>query len=255
MLTKVNAVRALHGLPPVVHANTANQGVDESSLMMAVNKTLSHNPPTSWTCYTSAGSSAAGSGNLIGGWGPGLGWRTEDALLAGWMTERNSASIGHRRWILDPFLGQITYGRVVYQTSSGDRVDGATMKVFSFSTSVPAPSPSSLPPFIAYPYGDYPQRYFGASDILSFTVLASPNGRFSGNNGSVGYSGAVITVTAGSTSLPVTDVAYDNTGYGVPNNIQWRVTGLQPNTTYTVKIVGITNAPQSGYEYTFRMVP
>ncbi|MCW2351379.1 CAP domain-containing protein [Sphingobium sp. B12D2B] len=253
MLAKVNAVRALHGLPAVVYAASANQGVDDSSLMMAANRTLDHNPPPTWTCYTTAGRDAAGSGNLIGGWGS-LPWRTEDDLLAGWMTERNSASIGHRRWILNPFLGQIAYGRSVYQLSSGERADGATMKVFGFSTSVAAPAPSSLPDFIAYPQGNYPQRYFGASDILSFTVLANKTGAY-GANGNVGFSGAIITVSSGGTSLPVTNVKYDNDGYGVPNNIEWRVTGLQANTTYTVKIVGITGAPQSGYEYTFRMVP
>jgi len=36
--------------------------------------------------------------------------------------------------------------------------------------------------------------------------------------------------------------------------VQWRVAGLQPNTSYTVRITGVTGAPQTDYTYTFRMV-
>lgn len=254
MLARVNAVRALHRLPPVVHSDVDNQGAADSSLMMAVNRTLNHTPPSSWTCFTNAGADAAASGNLIGGWGNGLPWSSEDALLAGWMTERNSATIGHRRWLLDPFLGQITYGRVAYQSANGDRADAATMKVFSFSSNPPAPAASSIPDYVAYPYGDYPIRYFAPGDILSFSVVANRGGRFASGNANVRFDSAVVTVSAGSTDLPVTQVANDNVGYGLPNSIQWRVTGLQRNTSYTVRIVGVTGAPQSGYEYSFRIV-
>lgn len=254
MLARVNALRALHRLPPVVHSDVDNQGAAESSLMMVVNRTLSHTPPSNWTCYTSAGADAAAKGNLIGGWGNGLPWSSEDALLAGWMTERNSVTIGHRRWLLDPFLGQITYGRVAYQSANGDRADAATMKVFGFANTSPVPAAASVPDYVAYPYGDYPLRYFGPGDILSFSVVASRAGRFSGGNSNVRFDNAVVTVSAGSAELPVTQLANDNVGYGLPNSIQWRVTGLQRNTSYTVRIVGVTGAPQSGYEYSFRIV-
>jgi uncharacterized protein YkwD len=254
MLGWVNAARALHGLPPVVHSDVANQATAEASLMMAVNRTLSHTPPTSWTCYTNSGGAVAGSSNLIGGWGNGLPWSSEDALLAGWLTERNSATIGHRRWLLDPFLGQITYGRVAYQNANGDRADSATMKMFDFATSVPAPAPSSVPAFVAYPYGNYPARYFGTASILSFTVIANPAGRFASGNANVRFDNATVTVSAAGANLPVTDVAFDNVGYGVPNSLQWRVAGLQAGTSYTVRISGVTGAPQSVYEYSFRIV-
>ena len=252
-LTRVNALRALHNLAPVTLANSTaeNQQVDQSSLMMAVNQALSHTPPSSWTCYTAAGYTGANTSNLIGGWGTGLGWSTEDDHLAGWMNERYSASIGHRRWILDPFLGKLSYGRVTVQGSNGFRSDAGTMKVMSFASAPPAPS--SVPQYVAYPFGDYPVRYFGASDILSFSVIASSASR--GANGGVSFSGATVQVSNSSGNLTVTDVASDNVGYGIPNSIQWKVTGLQANVTYTVRITGVAGAPQSTYQYTFKMVP
>ncbi len=251
MLANVNAMRALHGLPAVAYYAGGNQAVQESSLMQAAANTLSHTPPTSWACYTAAGADAAGSSNLIGGWGTGLPWSSEDDLLAGWMTERNSASIGHRRWLLDPFLGQISYGRVAYVGTGGSRADAATMKVFGFPSD-PTIVPSSIPNYVAYPQGNYPAKYFGAGDILSFSVVANKSGRF--GNGSVSFANATITVQSGSTSLPVTGKASDNQGYGLPNNIEWRVTGLQNNTDYSVTISGVTGAPQTSYTYSFRIV-
>lgn len=251
MLAFVNYVRALHSLPAVTYYAGGNQSVQESSLMQAAANTLNHTPPTSWDCYTTAGFNAAKSSNLIGGWGTGLGWSSESDLLAGWMTERNSASIGHRRWLLDPFLGQISYGRVAYVNSGGSRADAATMKVFDFPSN-PTVAPSSIPNYVAYPQGNYPAKYFGAGDILSFSVVANKSGRF--GNGSVSFANATITVQAGSTSLPVTGVAPDNFNYGLPNNIEWRVTGLQNNTDYTVTISGVTGAPQTSYTYNFKIV-
>lgn len=250
MLANVNGVRALHHLPPVVYSSAANQAVQESSLMQAAANTLSHTPPPTWACYTSLGGDVAASSNLIGGWGTGLPWSSEDMLLAGWMTERNSASIGHRRWLLDPFLGQITYGRVAYVNTNGSRADAATMKMFNFPSNTSI-APSSIPNFVAYPFGNYPARYFGAGDILSFSVVANKSGRF--GNGSVSFANATVTVRTASTSLPVTGVASDNDGYGLPNNIEWRVTGLQANTDYTVTISGVTGAAQTSYTYDFRI--
>ena len=250
MLALVNAIRAQHALPPVTYSDVDDQDVQAASLMMAVNRELSHAPPTSWTCYTSGGAAAAGTSNLVGGWGTGLPWSSQDDLLAEWLTERNSESIGHRRWILDPFLGQISYGRVAYQQGN-DRADGATLKVFGFSDGTATPAAADLPAFVAYPYGTYPARYFGTGDILSFSIVADPTSRF--GNGTVPFDQATISVTSSDGPLTVTDVSYDNQGYGLPNNIEWKVTGLALNVTYTVKISGVAGAPESDYQYSFRI--
>ena len=250
-LIRLNALRALHGLSAVTYSSAENAQMDQSSLMQAVNRTLSHTPPTTWTCYTATGSQGAGSGNLIGGWGTGLPWSTEDDKIAGWMNERYSTSIGHRRWILDPFLGKVSYGRVTVQDSSGFRSDAATMKVFGFN--VDPPAPSSVPAFVAYPYGDYPVRYFGPTDILSFSAVVSSASRYANVN--VSFANATIRVTGPSGDLPITNQAADNIGYGIPNSVQWQVTGLQQNVSYTVRITGVTGGTTSSYQYVFKIVP
>lgn len=250
-LARLNEIRARHGLAPVVYSTSEDTQEQESSLMMAVNQTLSHTPPTTWQCYTSGGAAAAGSSNLIGGWGTGLPFDSEDDLLAGWLREGGSASLGHRRWILHPFLGKTSYGRVSVTLPNGRRATTASMRVFSFAGGVPAPS--TVPAFVAFPHGDYPVRYFALTDYLSFSVVPS-----SSNNGadrSVDFSAATITVRSGGTSLPVTDIGRDNDGYGIANNIQWRVTGLTANTSYTVTIAGVRSAPQASYTYDFRIIP
>jgi len=251
VLARINALRGLHGLPAVTYSDADNGQVDASSLMMAANGQLSHTPPTNWLCYTATGSAGAGSSNLVGVWGTGMRFFSDDDFLGLWMTEDGSASIGHRRWILDPFLGKISYGRVAQEQSGGYRADAATLKVFSFSAAPPVPS--GIPSFIAYPYGNYPIRYFRAGDYLSFSVVSSATNK--GANAGVNFASATITVSNGSTNLTVTDVTQDNQGYGLPNNVQWRVTGLQSNVSYTVRITGIAGAPQSSYQYMFKIVP
>jgi len=250
-LAKLNAIRALHQLPAVTYSEAEDAAEADSSLMMAVNKQLSHTPPTSWTCYTATGAAAAGASNLIGGWGTGLAFDSEDSYLGLWLTEGGSPSIGHRRWILNPFLGKTSYGRVALVLPDGSRASAASMRVFNFAGGVTVPG--GLPAYVAYPSGDYPARYFTLSSYLSFSVVAGTTSTF-GANANVRYSGATITVTGPNGTLAVSDVTSDNEGYGVANSVQWRVAGLQAGVTYAVRIAGVTGAPRSEYNYTFRVV-
>lgn len=251
-LARLNEIRARHGLAPVVYSTAEDTQEQDSSLMMAVAQTLSHTPPTTWQCYTAGGATGAGASNLIGGWGTGLGFDSEDGLLAGWLREGGSPQLGHRRWILHPFLGKTSYGRVSVTLAGGRRATAASMRVFSFAGGVGA-APSTVPLFVGFPQGDYPVRYFALTDYLSFSVVPSTT-----NNGAdraVDFSAATVTVRNGGTNLTVTDISRDNDGYGIANNIQWRVTGLAANTSYTVTIAGVRGAPQTSYTYDFRVIP
>jgi len=250
-LVELNALRARHGLSPVSYAPSGDTEVAEASLMMAANNQLSHTPPTSWTCYTAAGANGAGSGNLYMAWGGGLGFMSADDHFAAWVNEGGSNALGHRRWLLDPFLGQVSYGRFAVQRADGHRIDSVTLKVFGFAAS--AAPPTTVPSFVAVPQGDYPVRYFRAGDYLSFSV--APNRNRDGSDRRVNLSAARIVVTDPSgTALPIVDRSADNNGYGLANNLQWRVTGLARGTEYRVRIDGVTGAPATSYDYTFRIV-
>ncbi|NJC33401.1 uncharacterized protein YkwD [Sphingomonas jejuensis] len=250
-LAELNALRARHGLAAVAYAPSGDGEVAEASMMMAANGQLSHTPPTSWTCYTAAGANGAGSGNLYMAWGNGLGFMSADDHFAAWINEGGSNALGHRRWLLDPFLGQVSYGRFAVQRADGHRIDAVTLKVFGFAAA--AAAPGTVPGFVAVPQGDYPVRYFRAGDYLSFSVAPSRNR--DGSDRRVGLSGARVTVTdpAGAT-LPIADQSADNNGYGLANNLQWRVAGLVRGTEYRVRIDGVTGAPAASYSYAFRVV-
>ncbi len=258
-LQSLNTIRALHGLPAVTLSTADQQSAMEASLMMSANSELSHTPPTSWRCYTALGAAGAGSSNLYASFPfPSLSLMSNDLIFAGWMTEVNNLavdSVGHRRWILDPFLGTVAYGRVAGMYDSTNRIDSAALKVFNNAGGGVA-SASAIPDFVAYPVGNYPARYFDTRAIYSFTVVADKTTTF-GANTQVDFSGATITVrqTGGTTNLTVSAVSFDNDGYGVPNNLQWKVAGAVAGTSYDVTIANVrVRGVVRSYNYSFRIV-
>ena len=256
VLARLNALRAIHRLPAVTYSDADDDQAAQAALLMAANGKLDHFPTAGWTCYSEAGRMGAGSSNLYGGLiAPNLAFYSEDAYLAGWMIETSNIvanNVGHRRWMLDPFLGKISYGRVAQLLADGRRTDASTLKVFDFTGGVPAPG--ALPAFVAYPQGDYPARYFDPAALLSFSVIADATQR-GGANASVNFSAATVTVKAGATALAVSNISFDNVGYGLPNNIQFNVAGLQNNVTYEVTIANVTvRGVAQSYTYTFRTV-
>lgn len=256
MLVQLNAIRALHQLPPAAYSAADEAGAQQSALMQAANDTLSHTPPASWKCYTTQGATVSSQSNLYGGFGNGLGFTTDDQILAGWLTETNNIvvdSVGHRRWLLYPFLGAVAYGRVVGASPTSTHADGAALKVFNVAGAGVAAG--ALPQYVAYPFQDYPSRYFSTGSLLNFTVVASSSAN-SGANAAVSFASARITVTQrGGGAMAVSKVTYDNVGYGLPNNLQWAVAGLQANTYYDVAITGVVvNGATRSYNYYFRVV-
>lgn len=255
-LQTLNAIRALHGLPPATYSTADEPGAQQAALMMAANAQLSHTPPTNWLCYTAAGAAAAGASNLYGGLGSGLRLLSDEAIFAGWLTEVDNLTaenVGHRRWLLDPFLGSVAYGRVAGPHPSYARTDAAVIKVFD--TAGPAGPAGALPAYVAYPFQDYPARLFDTRALLSFGVIANPTNRWA--NANVSFANATVTVTQrGGGTLTVSRVRYDNDGYGLPNNLQFFVTGLQANTIYDVSIARVSVSGVSrDYSYWFRLVP
>ncbi len=51
-------------------------------------------------------------------------------------------------------------------------------------------------------YGDYPVRYFGPGDILSFSAIVSSSSRYA--NGNVGFGSATVRVSDANGDLTVT---------------------------------------------------
>lgn len=256
MLKTLNVIRALHKLPPVVYSSTDEAAAQTAALLQAANDSLSHTPPTTWKCYTALGAAGSGSSNLYAGFGSGLTLLTDDQVLAGWLTEANNITannIGHRRWLLDPFLGSVAYGRVAVASPTKTRADAAALKVFNNTGSGVASG--TLPAYVAYPYQDYPAKYFNTASLLSFGVVANTSSTW-GANAQVNFSRAVVTVRQrGGSTLAVSKQSSDNQGYGLPNNLQFAVAGLRAGVYYDVTITGVVvNGASKSYSYYFRIV-
>ena len=63
----VNMYRAMAGLMTVEMTDEGNRLAQGCALLMAANGTISHNPDSSWECYTDEAADAAGTSSLSSG--------------------------------------------------------------------------------------------------------------------------------------------------------------------------------------------
>ncbi len=91
--------------------------------------------------------------------------------------------------------------------------------------------------------------------MMSLSVVADRRQKFANANQTVDFSGASIEVTGvHGTSLPVSSIAWDNDGYGVPNNLRWQVGNTGSDDAFNVsvknvKVVGINTE----FNWSFRL--
>jgi hypothetical protein len=237
-LNDLNQIRALSGLAPVTYDTAGDPLTQGAALVMVANSSLSHEPPQSWACWSQAAADGAISSNLFIQWQ----WEPNHFIpwesMVGWLIDDGVVSLGHRRWMLDPFLSKISYGAV---HGTPQIPDPPYPAAFASSLQVVHDAQADLSDtdlsWVAYPVGEYPAELFGAEWYLSFSWLVDPMNRYA--NSQVDLSEVVVTVTdSGGAPLPVLDVSTDNDWMGLPNNVQWRVDDLVEGLTYTVTISG-----------------
>ncbi len=207
-----------------------------AALVFAANGSLSHYPGSWWRCFTEDAATGARLSNIFGGLASErLIFVSMDEMVTGWMTDvrhMNPGSIGHRRWLLDPFLATISFGRVAGILPDGRRTDGAAMRIIGSNRVVPEPIEGG---FIAWPFGDYPARFWDPRALLSFAVLVDLRDKTASEQ--VDYAQAQVSVRQkGGAALEVGRVSFDNNAYGLPNSLQFAAEGLQPGVTYDVAI-------------------
>jgi len=253
-LARVNRIRALSGLPAVIYDPESDGETEDAALMMAANAELNHEPPVNWHCWTEDGFNGAGASNLHRGWSSYLIFPDPIEAIDGFLIDFDVESLGHRRWLLDPFLTQVSYGASHGKPSvpsSNKHSRAAVLKVI-----YPNPAPVQLAEnFVAYPYGNYPTALFDKQWYLSFSMVASKESKWS--NEEVDLSSAIIKVQGpGTIEKQVHSLATSNQFFGIPNHIQWKVSGLQDNIKYTVYIANLKYLGNShSFQYTFKLVP
>ncbi|WP_110519307.1 CAP domain-containing protein [Herpetosiphon llansteffanensis] len=224
VLARVNYYRLLAGMGTVSFDPVLNAKAQQAALMMSRNRTLNHNPPSTWLCYTAEGKEAAGKSNLAGGI-----TANGTTAIELYMDDTGTPSVGHRRWLLYPPTLRMGTGDVDGQNGT---IDANSLWVVGNT----GPRPATRTEYIAWPpAGFVPFR--NAFKLWSFSL---PNANF-----------ANATVTMQKANQPqATTIVSRSSGSG-DNTIVWEVTGYVtwpvPTTdiTYTVNLSNVVHNGQT----------
>ena len=177
-----------------------------------------HTPPTTAKCYTTQGEAGTSSSNLS--WGAGV----ADAI-DNFIQDRNTPSLGHRKWLFNPPLGPIGIG---YYAGGGGYGRAQCTAVFGSGGGGPNPAWIAFPP-----------PGFGPISVYGWTWSFHANTSLSGASASV-------TRRSDSTSLNV-NVANTTGGYGSYSVISITPSGWSPQAgeIYDVTVSGFSGGPVS----------
>ncbi|WP_151812281.1 CAP domain-containing protein [Acinetobacter bereziniae] len=253
-LNEINTVRALHGLPSITYDYAHEDEMMQTALILAANNILTHYPESNTNCYSDIGAVGARTSNLE------MGVRanmydnppadTIRSLIHDYFNVMAN-NVGHRLWMLNPFLQKSAYGSVNAPSFRGTRfpyVVGTSIKVvYPFNNATTAPLG-----VIAYPYHNYPAKYYMPGSILSISVLTDQKNFFANRN--VEYAKATVVVTERSSGVKqkISNIRYEN--IGVPNHIQFNFDDLKLNVIYDVKLSNVlVNGQPKEYSYWFNV--
>ncbi|MGO8696162.1 MAG: hypothetical protein ACLQVY_00355 [Limisphaerales bacterium] len=177
ILWRINWFRAMSGIPAGITFYDFECAEDEAAaLMMSANNQLQHNNiPSSWSCYSSAGASAAAESNLA------LGINGPDAITSFiWDYGSGNEAVGHRRWLLYPQTQTMATGDVPAQGSYA-----AANATWVLDENYGGARPETTYPFVSWPPPGYvpyqvvfPQWSFALSnaDLSAADVTMTSNG-------------------------------------------------------------------------------
>ncbi|MCP5502288.1 MAG: CAP domain-containing protein [Leptospiraceae bacterium] len=221
---RINYFRGAVGLPDISLDSSLSAKAQEAALMMEANNSLNHNPPTSWTCYTTTGKDAAGASNLA------LGAANSSAIDL-YIQDPGSSNYaaGHRRWVL--------YSKAKLFGSGSTSKANALYVIGNSLTSYP----ETMPDFISWP----PQGYVVQSLVYDRWSFAIPEADFS--------SVSVNMSSSDGTSISLTKETLAK-GYG-DNTLVWVPSGINKTSstdlTYKVTISGVKLKDGTSKDYSY----
>lgn len=162
---------------------------------MAANNILTDYPEPNIDCYSDIGAVGTKTSNLE----IGTQWQMYDyspaKSIINWTHDKSNVveySVGHRRWVLNPFMQKSAYGSVSASSIKDKQfpyVVGTAHKTI-YSKYKPITAALGV---IAYPYQNYPAKYFMGGALLSISILIDQNDYWA--NQYVDYSKATLVVT------------------------------------------------------------
>lgn len=255
-LNEINAIRKQHGLNAVSYDNSADNQVMQASLMTVANNALEHDRKANDKCWSNDGNIGSQKSNLYIRYSNNSHNSTSFAStdIVGWLIDERVEILGHRRSLLNPYLTKIAYGRVdgtPLVSSKWKNVVGASLKVIYDEKPI---LNSTSVDYVAYPYHNYPKKWFKHDWYQSFTVVADKTSQW-GLNERVNFKNAQITVKdSKGNRLAVTAIQTNNNSYGVANVLQWKTIGTKDHEKYSVNISNvIVNGQVKSYDYWFSM--
>lgn len=234
VVKRINYFRAMAGVPAQVSLlDGYNQKAQKAALMMSANNALSHNPPTSWKCYTDQGHEAAGNSNIaLGAYG------LEAITLYMKDPGTGNSAVGHRRWILYPQTQNMGTGDI---PGDGGYREANDLWVFDNHTWDARPATREV--FVAWPPPGY----------VPYTVIYP---RWSFSYAGANFDSATVSMTENGVNMPVTRYTPVN-GYG-ENTLVWIRTGMNEWSSWpkpssdTVFVVTVSNVMIGGSPRSFQ---
>jgi uncharacterized protein YkwD len=247
----LNSIRAVHGLPAVSLQSSDDELTAQSALIIAANRSLTHNPNSFMKCYSEKGKVGSSNSNIaLSSWYNPTDVRTSESWIDLWINDKDVVSLGHRRWLLDPFLKYVSFNRVdKIPVGNESGVSAAAIKVVNDEVQ---DLTGTTIEYVAVPYHQYPASAFKEGMVLSFSVLADPNDWFANNN--VDYSSATIEMTGpDGIDVPVNSISSSNELAGLGNVLKW-LAPIRYSVRYTVRINNVVfNGQSYAYEYWFSL--
>lgn len=232
----INFARGLSGENGVSLTAGYNQAAASSALISAANGALSHDPPSSWRCWSQAGHDASARSDVLLNSGA-----TSAARIAELYLDEPGASntaVGHRRWLLRPEATTMGSGN-----AQGSGWFANSLYVFTFGDDN---ANAAAKPFYSWPSAGYFPTQLEPSGRWS--VSSSDGGSFASASVSVtDPSGRAVAVTR---YAPVDGYADSTLAWDMPAPATVSSSVAQ---TYTVTVSGITGGSASAYTYYVRL--
>lgn len=248
-LARINFIRTTIGLPEVVYDGDQDESLQAAALLMAVNNKLDHNPTAADKCYSEDAAHGASANLWMGTSGGYYPW-TPTQMIDDLINDQDVQTLGHRLWLLSPFMDETAFGRVDYldgnvRTASCVYVDNHEVNSATSNANVQ---------FIAYPRNEIPSTAFSLSWYLHFSIFIDKNDIW---KNTADFTNAQIIVEDGNgNKMTVTNIDYldpnPTTMSGYTNMIKWKVPGLKKDEQYKVTINNVKSAAgNNNYTYTF----
>lgn len=191
-----------------------NEMAQQAALMMKARNELDHSPDSTWKCFTQKGKRGAGSSNLS------LGYSGTDALLGQVEDEgEGNYSVGHRRWVLNP------YNRVFGHGSTDN-----TMALYVFGKLYSDPAKNITPKWDDAEFMSWPPRDYAPKDLVF--------SRWSFSLANASFDKAKITVTVGGKQVKLAKQPASQ-GYGL-NTLVWQMNDdIKTGMDYTVTVSNV----------------